>query len=350
MKIIKKFYGLTKEKEKVYVYKMIGKNIEVEILNYGGIIKRILIPDKYGVRNNIVASFDSFKEYERTSMFVGCITGRVAGRIKNGVLRIKDKIYQLDCNEGRNHLHGGYSSLNKKLWNDVAIRASKDTLKLTLRYKSCHLENKFPAEIDYYVSYILKEDSLEIRYLGIPDRETYTSLTNHTFFNLSGNFNKNILEHKICLMADKYIKVDSEKIPTEIVFTQNSIFNLTKSYRIGDILNSEDDQLKLGGNGIDHGFVLEKIDSPQCLVEDLETGRYMTVETDQPVIVFYTANQVRDDLVLYKNIKPMKHFGFCLETQDYPDIQNLKKEAMEIYDIHNPYVQKTIFKFGIISR
>ncbi|WP_047382147.1 aldose epimerase family protein [Cetobacterium sp. ZWU0022] len=349
MKIIKKFYGLTTEREKVYVYKMIGKNIEIEILNYGGIIKSILLPDKYGIRKNIVASFDSFKEYEKTSMFIGCITGRVAGRIKNGVLKINDKIYQLDCNEGNNHLHGGYGSLNKKLWNDVAIRASKDMLKLTLRYKSCHLENKFPAEIDYYVSYILRKDSLEIRYLGIPDRKTYTSLTNHTFFNLSGDFNKNILDHKICLMADKYIQINHEKIPTKILDIQNSIFDLRKSCKIGKVLNSREEQLKLGGNGVDHGFVLEKFHLPQSLVEDIETGRYMTVKTDQPVIVFYTANHVREDLILSKNIKPMKHFGFCLETQDYPDIQNLKKESMKIYDRNNPYIQKTIFKFGVIS-
>ncbi|MGL5280054.1 MAG: aldose epimerase family protein [Cetobacterium sp.] len=348
MKIIKTKFGETRDKEEVYVYKLFGKNIEVEVLNYGCIIKSIFTPDKNGNFKNIVASFNDFESYENCPVFVGCITGRVAGRIKKGILKIKEDVYQLEANEGKNHLHGGRNSLNKKVWKVFNIEEKQDLIKITFNYVSPHLENNYPGKIDLYVTYIVSNDTLKIEYSGFSDRETYINLTNHTFFNLSGDCSQQILDHKIKVMADKVIKIDNEKLPIKIEDINKTNFDLKNFISFRELLSIEDKQLEYAGNGLDHSFILNESEKIKCICQEIESGRYIAVETDQPVVVIYTGNSIRENIVFYNNIKAIKHFGFCLETQDYPDIQNIHKESMKLYNKNNPYIQNTTFKFGII--
>lgn len=345
MKIEKTIFGKIENNEVVYSYKLINSEIEVEILNYGGIIKSIVVPDRNGVKENIVLSYDELGSYRKDITYFGCITGRVAGRIKKGLLKIKDKSYQLEINNHKNHLHGGFNALNNKIWKVISEEIGKDFIKLTLAYKSPHLENNFPANVDFNVTYILKDSSLEINYFGLPDQDTYLNLTNHTYFNLSGNSKRDISKERITIFSDEFINVDKNTIPTKIMKVDNKIFDLRYGRLYEEIFNSLDKQISIVGNGIDHGFVLNNRFKVNCICQDFESGRLLEIITDQPVVVLYTGNYLEKTDLLSNKIIPKKHHGFCLETQDYPDIQNLISKKMKIYNSLNPYVQKTIYTF-----
>lgn len=347
MRIEKVKFSETKDKKTVYSYKLINSKIEIEILNYGGIIKSINFPDRNGKKENIVLSYDNLESYTKDVTYFGCITGRVAGRIKNGILKINEENYQLELNNNKNNLHGGFNALNNKVWDVVSEEIGNDFLKIVMCYRSPHMENNFPANVDFTVSYTLRESTLEIDYIGVPDRETYINLTNHTYFNLNGDVKRDILEQKIFIFANEYISVDEEIIPVEILPVMNSVFDLTKGRKFKEIFNSQENQIKIVGNGIDHGFILDKKHIKKCRCEDIESGRILEIETDQPVVVLYTGNYLENTDVLVNNIKPHKYCGFCLETQDYPDIKNLIEEKMEIYSSNNPYIQKTKYSFKI---
>lgn len=345
MKIEKTLFGKIENNQAIYSYKLINSEIEVEILNYGGIIKSIIVPNRYGIKENIVLSYDDIESYRKDITYFGCITGRVAGRIKNGLLQINNKSYQLEINNNKNHLHGGFNALNNKIWKVVSEEIGPDFLKLTLNYKSPHLENNFPANVDFTVTYTLKNSSLEINYFGLPDQDTYLNLTNHTYFNLAGNAKTDILKEKITIFADKFINIDKDVIPTKITNVDNSIFDLRQGKIYEDIFKSSDKQISIVGNGIDHGFILNKKFNINCVCEDFESGRILEIITDQPVVVLYTGNYLEKTDLLSNKISPKKYHGFCLETQDYPDIQNLISKKMKIYNLENPYTQKTLYIF-----
>ena len=309
-------FGKTERGEDVYSYTLSNDFLKVEILNLGGIIRGVyLLEDEK--KENLVLSYDDVRSYEISTTYFGAITGRVAGRIK---------------------------SLNSKVWDVIYYENNKEKQKLVLKYTSPHLENNFPATVDFEVSYTLNENNIIIEYLAVPDRETYINLTNHTYFNLTGNAKNNILNEKIYIEADDFIEVDKETIPTKISKVYGA-FDLKAGKEFSDIFSSTDIQNTNVGNGIDHGFVLNKDKKIKCRCEDLENNRMLEIETDQPVVVMYTGNYLEGTPTLSGNIIPKKYYGFCLETQDYPDVYNIKQESMKIYSPDNHYTQKSIYRF-----
>lgn len=337
------YFGKTERGGDVYSYTLSNDFLKVEILNLGGIIRGVyLLEDEK--KENLVLSYDDVRSYEISTTYFGAITGRVAGRIKNAVLKIGEKSYQLEKNDGNNNLHGGIKSLNSKVWDVIYYENNNEKQKLVLKYTSPHLENNFPATVDFEVSYTLNENNIIIEYLAVPDRETYINLTNHTYFNLTGNAKNNILNEKIYIEADDFIEVDKETIPTKISKVYGA-FDLKAGKEFSDIFSSTDIQNTNVGNGIDHGFVLNKDKKIKCRCEDLENNRMLEIETDQPVVVMYTGNYLEGTPTLSGNIIPKKYYGFCLETQDYPDVYNIKQESMKIYSPDNHYTQKSIYRF-----
>lgn len=336
----KKFFGLTQNNQEVYSYTLKNKFLKIEVLNLGGIIKNIIILDE-DREENIVLAYDKVESYEKSPTYFGAITGRVAGRIKNAHLKLKGQDIYLEKNDGENNLHGGFNSLNSKLWE---VTTTENENEIVLSYVSPHMENNFPAEIKFEVKYTLEGRSLVISYLGIPDRETYINLTNHTYFNLSGDAKKNILDEKIQIMADKFIRVDKNIIPIGISEVYGS-FDLRESRDFRNLFLSKDEQILNAGVGIDHGFVLNENSTIKARYEDSYSGRILEIETDQPVIVMYTGNYLENTPNLENNKIAQKYLGVCLETQDYPDIQNLIMDKMKIYSPTQHYKQKTKYKF-----
>jgi len=338
MKISENLFGKTKKNEDVLMYTIEDEEFKVEVLNYGCIIKSIYIPDKNGKVENILLNFDKIEDYENDlDGYIGCIVGRVAGRIKNGVLNIGTDKYNLIKNNGNNNLHGGPRGLHNKVWESQA-KLEDDKAILIFKYTSPHMEGGFPGEIQFTIKYIIQNKSLTIDYEGIPDRETYLNLTNHMYFNLTGNNKESIENHQIIINALGYYEVDSEIIPTKFV-EESDIFPKNKFIILKNSLKSHNEQMKIVGGGYDHAFLLDKSKEVCVSVSEEKSGRRIKMYTDQDVVVFYTGNH------LNKIKNQTKYGGFCLEAQDYPDIYNLAPKKMKIYSHKNIYTQKTKYIF-----
>ncbi len=339
-----KQWGITRQGEQVYCYTLKNEFLEVSILNYGGIIQKIMVPDKNGKFENVVLGFDSIKGYEERSPHFGAIVGRTAGRIKKGELIINNTLYQLEINNCNNNLHGYPEFYGQKIWDAILTEEGENVI-LTLKRTSPHLEAGYPGKVNFTVKYILNKNTLTLEYEGIPDRETYISLTNHTYFNLSGDYKKDIGNQKITLFCDEYLEVDEETLPIKISKVDNSVFDFRKGRIFNEVFESQEEQVKIVNQGIDHPFVLshkEKIDA-QCI--DEESGRVLEMVTDQPVVVIYTGNYLDEVGIISGDITCRNHLGFCLETQDYPDVLKFIPEKGKIYNENKKYFQKTAFIF-----
>lgn len=339
-----KEWGITKKGEQVYCYTLKNEFLEVNILNYGGVIQKIMMPDKNGKFENIVLGFDDIKGYEERSPHFGAIVGRTAGRIKKGELYINGTLYQLETNNCGNNLHGYPEFYGQKIW-DCEILEEEERAVLILKRTSPHLEAGYPGKIDFTVKYILDKNSLILEYEGIPDRDTYMSLTNHTYFNLSGDYKKDIGNQKITLACDEYLEVDEETLPVKISKVDNSIFDLRKGRTFNDVFSSDEEQVKIVNGGIDHPFVLSHKENLDAVCIDEESGRILEMKTDQPAVVIYTGNWLDEVGVISGNVVCRNHFGFCLETQDYPDVLKFIPEKSKIYNGNKKYTQKTTFIF-----
>lgn len=326
-------FGLLENGKEVFNYKIKNKYLEIEILSLGGIIKSLKVPDKNGVFENIVLGYETLKEYENDRNHYSCITGRNAGRIKNGILKIDEIEYFLEKNNGNNNLHGGPNGLNKMNWEGEFLSVKENKAILSLKLRSEHLESGFPGNVEFTVNYIVDKNTLTLEYFGNSDRNTYINLTNHAYFNLTGNHEKNILNMDLDLKVIGYGKVDKETLPIEYDY-EECIIEKNKKNRLKNIIKSGHEQVEIVGGGIDHPFILSKDNIYDGVLVDEESGRVLKFKTDQPVVVIYTGNFL-----------DIKHTGICFETQDYPDVFNSIPEKINIYNEKNKYYQKTTFGF-----
>ncbi|CAN2326657.1 Aldose 1-epimerase [Fusobacterium sp. oral taxon C10] len=320
--------------EEIKVYKLENKFLKVEFLNLGAIIKKIELKDKNGDIKNIVLGYEDVEKYRENPTYFGAIIGRTAGRIKNGDLNLTDVIYKLDINNNGNTLHGGKKSISHRFWNVETIENG-----LCFSIKSHNLDNGYPANVDIKVSYILNNNELLIKYFVTADRLTYLNLTNHSYFNLSGNSNNTIYEDILKIDSDYLIGIDKNSIPCKIINLDNNIFDFKNSKKLKEFFKADDEQKSLANNGIDHPYIFNnKIGKLE--IENLETGIKMSVETDNPAVVIYTANYLQD-------IGFKKHSAICFETQEVPNLYVNKK--INIYptfiDENTNYKRYTKFIF-----
>ena len=320
--------------EEIKVYKLENKFLKVEFLNLGAIIKKIELKDKNGDIKNIVLGYEDVEKYRENPTYFGAIIGRTAGRIKNGDLNLTDVIYKLDINNNGNTLHGGKKSISHRFWNVETIENG-----LCFSIKSHNLDNGYPANVEIKVSYILNNNELLIKYFVTADRLTYLNLTNHSYFNLSGNTNNTIYEDILKIDSDYLIGIDKNFIPCKIINLDNNIFDFKNSKKLKEFFKADDEQKSLANNGIDHPYIFNnKIGKLE--IENLETGIKMSVETDNPAVVIYTANYLQD-------IGFKKHSAICFETQEVPNLYVNKK--INIYptfiDENTNYKRYTKFIF-----
>lgn len=327
----KSYYGKTKTGEDVYKYILKNEYLEICILNYGGIITEILMPDKFGNIDNIVLGFNTLKEYEDKSPYFGCITGRNAGRISKGLFSINRKKFSLAINNGENHIHGGIMGLDKKVWD-----GKLENNQLILTYFSKDGEEGYPGNVYFKVIYTLKENEFTIQYEATTDMETIINLTNHTYFNLTGDLSKEILSQELYIDSDYFSELDGTSIPTgKFIKVDNTPFDFRKPKFIGKDIDANYEQL-ISAKGYDHPFILNKNKRVEIVVKEYSTGRAVEVETDQKVVVLYTGNY----------LSPPR-CGFCLETQNLPNYINTPNWEHTIYSDEIPYKAKTTYRFKI---
>ncbi|MGU8874889.1 aldose epimerase family protein [Clostridium perfringens] len=327
------------------ISKIVLKNnkVSVEILNLGAIVEKINVEDRYGNKENIVLAYKDEESYIENPSSLGAIVGRVAGRIGKGSFKLNDKIYELDKNNNGNCLHGGYKGFSKKIW-DYSYSEDEEKSTATFTCFSKDGEGGFPGNLKVQVTYSLEGDKLSIEYRASSDKDTVVNLTNHSYFNLSGNNKRNVLEQKLYIDSDKICELDKNLIPTgEFLSVEKTPFDFREPKKIGEDINKNHLQLEIG-SGYDHPWVLNKNGDFDAILIDEESGRVMKVKTDQKAVVCYSMN-FPDELPLENGKVAKKHDGICFETQNLPvgyddcflDGIILKKDE--------EYYQKTTFEF-----
>lgn len=349
MKIEVSSFGITKEGKEVKKYTLFNDfNYSISILNYGGIINEINVPDKNGKVENIVLGYHTIDEYEKYSPYFGCITGRTAGRTSGATFTINETQYKLTKNDRENHLHGGNKGFDKVIW-EVAKIIENDCIGLSLNYLSPHFEEGYPGNLDTIVTYKWNnQNELTIRYMATTDYETPITLTNHTYFNLSGDLSSHILDHELQIDASQFVKIRRDSIPYGLCEVEGTPFDFRQFKKIGLDVSSDHEQI-INGKGYDHPFVLNHTENPQATLYHKESGRKLTIYTDEKCLVCYSGNYLNSDMYVYDKVPIVHRGGVCLETQYFPDSLNFKNVDPQTLKPFETYKHMTRYLFSTVN-
>ncbi len=348
MTVTKEAFGTTGDGEAVDRYTLTNANgVEVRAINYGAIITSLRVPDKDGQLGDIALGFETLDAYlTGNDPYLGAIVGRYGNRIGNGTFELDGETYSLARNNGPNHLHGGVTGFDKVVWQG---EATEDGVVFT--YVSPDGEEGYPGTLTARVTYTLTDQNeLIVDYHATTDKATPVNLTQHTYFNLAGAGNGDILGHELTLNASRFTPVDSTMIPTgELRDVTGTPFDFRQPTAIGARIGQDEQQLNFGG-GYDHNFVLDGgADAPALAARVYEptTGRVLEVHTTEPGMQFYTGNFL-DGSVTGKGGRSYEYrYGFCLETQHFPDSPNKPDFPSTILRPGETYESRTVFTFGV---
>ncbi|KAA0550444.1 galactose mutarotase [Bacillus sp. BGMRC 2118] len=323
--------------------------LQISCMNYGCTITSILMPNRDGTPEEIVLGFDTIDEYLSSSSYFGCVIGRTAGRIRNAEFSINGITYSLSKNAGPHNLHGGPEGFHRKVWDSI-VTQSENQVSVTFSNFSPGGEEGYPGDVNVSVTYTLTYDNeLCISYEATTNSVTIVNLTNHTYFNLSGNLKENILHHNLSVDSNEVLEVDSSCIPTgKIMQVEGTVFDLRAGAVLDKISKSNHPQLALVGGGLDHPYLLNKQYQNEIRLSEKKSGRQLDIKTDEKCVVIYTGNSLEAEGEI-RGMNSVKHLGLCLETQKPPNMINEYPFPPMIIDQHNPYISTTTYKFGLIS-
>ncbi|WP_181163624.1 aldose epimerase family protein [Pontibacter mangrovi] len=342
MTIQKSAFGTTPDGVETSLYTLQNRHgLRVKITNYGAIVTSILTPDVQGKPGDVVLGFERLADYIPNGPYLGAVVGRYGNRIAHGRFTLDGQEYRLATNNGPNHLHGGNEGFNTKVWQAEEL-PEENALKLS--YRSPDGEEGYPGNLEVTVVYALTDDNgLEIDYTATTDKATPVNLTNHSYFNLSAGKADSIRDHVIQLNATRYVPVDDSSIPTgELADVAGTVMDLRQPQRIGQNL----DQVP---GGYDHTYVLGQQPGQMARAAEVYeplSGRVLEVFTTQPGVQFYTGNFLDGSLTGKHGHTYTKHYGFCLETQHFPDSPNQPNFPSTILRPGQTYRQRTIYRFS----
>jgi len=342
-------FGKTPDGTPVDVYTLKSGAIEARIITYGGIVQSLKVPDKNGKVADVVLGFDSIDGYasgaKPNAPFFGAIIGRYGNRVAGGKFNLDGKTYDIPKIEPKNALHGGAKGFDKVVWESKEVRNGVE-----LRYVSPAGDQGFPGKLTTVVRYMLEGKDLKIDYSATTDKDTVVNLTNHSYFNLAGQGNGDILKHEVKINASRYTPVDDNLIPTgELASVEGTPFDFRKPTAVGARINNDDGQLKKG-HGYDHNWVLDsegKKFAEAAEVYDPSSGRVLQVLTSEPGVQFYTGNFL-DGTITGKDGKTYgRRYALCLETQHFPDSPNHPKFPSTELKAGQKYHTVTVFRFSV---
>lgn len=345
MAVVKEFFGTTKcGKEISRYYITNSKGMKAGVINYGAILVNLFVPDKNGKAEDVVLGFDSLEPYFENGSFFGATIGPNANRIGGAAFELDGVTYQLDVNDGANNLHShkelGY---HKCVWD---AETTEDSVIFSLDDKDGSMG--FPGNKTIKVTYTLTEaNELKIHYHATSDKKTIINLTNHTYFNLTGDQNGKIYDHKLQLLASAYTPIVAGAIPTgEIASVKDTPFDFLTEKKIGAEIDADDEQLKLVG-GYDHNWVIDGADGSLkefATVREEVSGRVMKAYTDLPGVQFYAGNFISEEPGKEGAVYSVRS-GLCLETQYYPDTANKPQFPSAVYGPDKDFDSVTVYQF-----
>ncbi len=326
-----------------------GQHITFSVMNYGGIITKIEVPDRNGVVKDVTLGFDDLAGYQGVHPYFGALVGRYANRIAGGQFTIDDQSYQLPINNGPNSLHGGDVGFDKMIW-DMELIEEDQASGVRLTARSADGDQGYPGNLDVKVTYLLHEDDeLIMDYYATTDQPTVINLTNHSYFNLKGQGEGDVLDHEVMIMADRYTPVDESLIPTGVLDSvAGTPFDFREARRIGESIDERSNQQLSYGGGYDHNWVLNGAAGELRLAAvayEPVSGRRLEVLTTEPGIQFYTGNFL-DSTTGKKNQPYHPRYGFCLETQHHPDSPNQPHFPAAVLRPGEVYQSQTVYRFS----
>ena len=313
-----------------------------QIINFGAIIHRLIMPDRNGDFIDVLAGFDDIDGYLNPDQNFNAAIGRVANRIANSKFTLNGKTYNLYPNNNGNCLHGGKEGFNRKFW-DTKIVMVDGVEKLQCTYVSVDGEENFPGNLTVDIFYSLTEDnSLNLEYFATCDADTHCNLTNHAYFNLSG-FKTSILEHEVMIKSDKITAIDNKLIPNgELYDVSDGPLDFNTPKKVGKDILEDNKFLKIGG-GYDFNYILSSTDGVVASAYDNSTGIFMEVLTSEPCMQLYTGNFLNG---LKGKTVYNKQDAFCFETQGYPNACNVSSFPSTLLKKGQQYKSKTTYKFS----
>ena len=337
-------FGQTNEGVSVDLFTLTNDNgLTVKITNYGGIVTSMLVPDKMGNYEDVVLGFDNLQNYLDGHPYFGSLIGRYANRIAKGMFELKGVLYYLAANNGENHLHGGNRGFDKVVWDSEPF-VEENEVGLNLSYLSKDMEEGYPGNLNVKVTYRLtNENQLIIDYFAETDKACPVNLTHHSSFNLTAG-KENILNHKVMINANSYVGIDNNLIPTGQI---RDLIGTEMDFTLPKIIGSRIDMVD---GGYDHCYIINKNPDDMSLiarVHEETSGRIMEVYSTEPGVQFYSGNFLDGSIKGKNGIVYDKHFGFCLETQHFPDSPNQKDFPSTILYPGESYTYSTIYEFSV---
>ncbi|HWB86415.1 MAG TPA: aldose epimerase family protein [Bryobacteraceae bacterium] len=348
--VTKQAFGTTKEGTPVELYTLTNRNgMTVSIMTYGGTVVQLTAPDRSGKFDDVILGCDSVPDYQNQTAFLGATIGRYGNRIGHGQFQLDGVTYKLPKNDGDNTLHGGPQGFDKQIW-QASEASSPDGPSVQMTYVSKDGEEGFPGTLSAKVVFTLTDkNELKLDYTATTDKDTVVNLTNHTYFNLSGQGQGDILQHQVMINADRFTPIDAGLIPTgELKEVKGTPFDFTTPTAIGSRINTDDQQIKFA-KGYDDNFVLNKGSgglTKAAEVFDPKTGRVMEVWTTQPGLQFYTGNFLDGTIHGRGGNKYPYRGAFCMETQHFPDSPNKPNFPSTELKPGETYQSTTIYRFS----
>ncbi|MFJ5621576.1 aldose epimerase family protein [Peribacillus loiseleuriae] len=348
MNVTKSYFGEIHE-QTVHSFTIRNNHgMEVTCIDFGCTITKILVPDQVGTFENVVLGFDTLDEYVNNSSYFGSVIGRVAGRIHPPTFDLDGVTYDLPPNEGDNHLHGGPNSFHQVIWDSI-IEEDSDEIKIKFSHLSPDGACGYPGELKVTVTYSLNnKNELLITYQGTAEKKTLLNIANHSYFNLSGDGKRTILDHELTMKSDRFLELDASLLPTgAYIDVENTTFDFRDGKKIREGVQSNHIQNQLVGGGYDHPFLLNANNQEEICLVDSISGRKLIVETDQPSVVLYSANMLESNFQI-RGVPSQKHLGVCLETQYPPNAIHHQDLPSIVLDKNEVYQSRTRFKFLLV--
>jgi len=330
-----------------------SRGMDVRVIPYGGIVTSIRVPDRDGRFDDVVLGYDAAADYViNNGPYMGAIIGRYANRIARGMFTLDGQTYKLATNNPPNHLHGGSKGFDKVVWQAEEFR-NGGGLGVIFRYTSSDGEEGYPGTLKAQVSYTLTDhDELIVDYFATSDKPTIVNLTHHSYFNLTG-ITRDVLDHELTIDADRYTPIDPTSIPTgELASVDRTPFDFRKPMTIGSRIMQDNEQLR-NGRGYDHNFVLNRPGEGlvhAARVYEPVSGRVLDVSTTEPGVQFYSGNFLDGSIKGKSGRVYQRRFGFCLETQHFPDSPNRPQFPPTILRPGLEYRSRTVYAFSVDGR
>jgi len=343
MKIDKKTFGVLSNGKKVKLWTLNAGDLTLSLTNYGAAWTSLIVPSRNGNFDDVLLGYSGLEGYLTNQPYIGVTVGRFANRIKDAAFTLDGNKYTLTANDGKNNLHSGPRGFDRLLWKAEAYEES-DGVFVRFEIESPDGDCGFPGKLNAVVVYgLTKSNEIIADYHAKVDKPCPVNLTNHAYFNLTGEGKGNILSHEVLLYSSSYVEIDKYAIPTgKLIDVKGTPFDFTQRKHIGTDLG------KL--TGYDHCFTVDgeagKL-RPCAEVIEQDSGRIMKVFTTQPGVQFYTGNYL-NNIAGKQGSVYVKHSGFCLETQHFPDTPNQSGFPPCIADPENDYNEKAVFAFNLV--